>query len=201
MSAARRLPPAKIPPRRHHRPGVRDRALPAARTSLVCSQHTSTGGAPAPSDHGLKTRAKSALARPRSMDTRGMALERRSFESPGTKAPSVASRRSSHAQHSRQPAFSRMAPAKNQRRRHMESRRGKTCLAWPSSADAPPDSSLLSTPQLHSMGIRVSVAIQFTSQVLPPSSENACSKRQEFAVMSDQTLRTRIMRPLKFSKS
>jgi len=43
---------------------------------------------------------------------------------------------------------------------------------------------------------RVSTAIQFVSQVLPPSSENACSKRHEFAVMSDHTLRTRIIRPL-----
>jgi hypothetical protein len=34
---------------------------------------------------------------------------------------------------------------------------------------------------------RVSIAIQFTSQFLPPSSENACSKRQEFAVISDTT--------------
>ena len=43
---------------------------------------------------------------------------------------------------------------------------------------------------------RVSTAIQFVSQVLPPSSENACSKRQEFAVMSIHTLRTKIIRPL-----
>jgi len=37
---------------------------------------------------------------------------------------------------------------------------------------------------------RVSVAIQLTSQVLPPSSENACSKRHEFGVMSEITNRT-----------
>ncbi len=43
---------------------------------------------------------------------------------------------------------------------------------------------------------RVSTAIQFVSQVLPPSSENDCSKRHEFAVMSIHTLRTRIIRPL-----
>src|SRR6266487_651612 len=43
---------------------------------------------------------------------------------------------------------------------------------------------------------RVSVAIQFTSQVLPPSSENACSKRHESGVMSDQTFRTRMVLPL-----
>src|SRR5260370_35558158 len=41
---------------------------------------------------------------------------------------------------------------------------------------------------------RVSVALQLTSQVLPPSSENACSKRHESGVVSDianQTKRTR----------
>jgi hypothetical protein len=43
--------------------------------------------------------------------------------------------------------------------------------------------------------MRVSTAIQFTSQVLPPSSENACSKRHESGVMSDHTLRTRIALP------
>src|ERR1700676_3340668 len=48
---------------------------------------------------------------------------------------------------------------------------------------------------------RVSTAIQLTSQVLPPSSENDCSKRHESAVMSDQTLRTRIVRPSKDSWS
>src|SRR5581483_10357926 len=42
---------------------------------------------------------------------------------------------------------------------------------------------------------RVSVAIQLTSHVLPPSSENACSKRHEVEVMSDQTFRTRIILP------
>src|SRR5215468_11190323 len=43
---------------------------------------------------------------------------------------------------------------------------------------------------------RVSVAIQFTSQVLPPSSENACSKRHEFGVMFEITKRTKMDRPL-----
>jgi hypothetical protein len=43
---------------------------------------------------------------------------------------------------------------------------------------------------------RVSTAIQFTSQVLPPSSEKACSKRHESAEMSDQTFRTKIVLPL-----
>ena len=37
---------------------------------------------------------------------------------------------------------------------------------------------------------RVSVATQFTSQVLPPSSENACSKRQDSGVTSEITKRT-----------
>src|SRR5215813_2405455 len=48
---------------------------------------------------------------------------------------------------------------------------------------------------------RVSVAIQFTSHVLPPSSENACSKWQEFGVISEMTNRTRIARPFKVSWS
>jgi hypothetical protein len=46
---------------------------------------------------------------------------------------------------------------------------------------------------------RVSVAIQFTSQVLPPSSENACSNRHEFGVMSEITNRTKMARPLSVS--
>jgi hypothetical protein len=50
-----------------------------------------------------------------------------------------------------------------------------------------------------SSATRVSVAIQFTSHVLPPSSENACSKRHEFAVTSDMTNRTKIARPLNVS--
>src|ERR1700682_976860 len=43
---------------------------------------------------------------------------------------------------------------------------------------------------------RVSVAIQFTSQVLPPSSEKACSKWHEFGVMSEMTNRTKMALPL-----
>src|SRR5260370_39160086 len=39
---------------------------------------------------------------------------------------------------------------------------------------------------------RVSVAIQFTSQVLPPSSENACSKWADVGVISEMTNRTRM---------
>jgi hypothetical protein len=39
---------------------------------------------------------------------------------------------------------------------------------------------------------RVNVAIMFGSQVLPPSSENACSKRCECGVTADQTIRTAI---------
>src|SRR5580700_8450834 len=48
---------------------------------------------------------------------------------------------------------------------------------------------------------RVSVAIQFTSQVLPPSAENACSKWQEAGVTSDQTCRTKMFFPLNDSLS
>jgi hypothetical protein len=44
--------------------------------------------------------------------------------------------------------------------------------------------------------IRAWFVIQFTSQVLPPSSEYDCSKWAEFAVMSDQTYRIKIIRPL-----
>jgi len=44
--------------------------------------------------------------------------------------------------------------------------------------------------------IRVWSVIQFTSQVFPPSSEYDCSKWAEFAVMSDQTYRIKIIRPL-----
>ena len=46
---------------------------------------------------------------------------------------------------------------------------------------------------------RVSVAIQFTSQVFPPSSENDCSKRHEVGVMSEITNRTKIPRPFSVS--
>src|SRR5580693_9793606 len=48
---------------------------------------------------------------------------------------------------------------------------------------------------------RVSVATQFISQLLPPSSENACSKRHELGVMSETTNRTRITRPSSVSWS
>ena len=44
--------------------------------------------------------------------------------------------------------------------------------------------------------IRVSIATQFTSHDLPPSSENACSKRHEFGVLHEITNRTKIARPL-----
>jgi hypothetical protein len=46
---------------------------------------------------------------------------------------------------------------------------------------------------------RRSVAIQFTSHVLPPSSETACSKWHERGVMSEITNRTRIARPFRVS--
>src|SRR4029453_5676472 len=42
---------------------------------------------------------------------------------------------------------------------------------------------------------------QFVSQVLPPSSEKACSKRLEFGMMSEKTFRARIIRPLNSSWS
>src|SRR5262245_12776900 len=45
------------------------------------------------------------------------------------------------------------------------------------------------------------VITQFVSQVLPPLSENACSKRLEFGVMSEKPFRARIIRPLNSSWS
>jgi hypothetical protein len=42
---------------------------------------------------------------------------------------------------------------------------------------------------------RVKVMIQFVSQVLPASSENACSKRLEFAVMAEKPLRVMMTLP------
>src|SRR5687767_8921544 len=42
---------------------------------------------------------------------------------------------------------------------------------------------------------RENVAIQFASQFLPPSFENACSSRNEFAVMSEKMKRTKMARP------
>ena len=45
-------------------------------------------------------------------------------------------------------------------------------------------------------GARVSVTMKFVSQILPPSSENACSKRHEFGVISEAINRTRMVLPL-----
>src|SRR4030095_9413244 len=45
------------------------------------------------------------------------------------------------------------------------------------------------------------VITQFVSQVFPPSSENDCSNRLEFGVMSEKPFRARIMRPVKSSWS
>jgi hypothetical protein len=42
---------------------------------------------------------------------------------------------------------------------------------------------------------------QFTSEVLPPSSEKDCSNRHEFEVMSDMKNRTKMARPLLVSWS
>ncbi|MBA3583576.1 MAG: hypothetical protein H0W36_03435 [Gemmatimonadetes bacterium] len=54
-------------------------------------------------------------------------------------------------------------------------------------------------PSAEASSIRVSTAIQFTSQVLPPSAENACSKRQDVGVISEMTKRTKICRPFSVS--
>src|SRR5437667_11739461 len=48
---------------------------------------------------------------------------------------------------------------------------------------------------------RVSIAIQFTSHVLPPSVENDCSNLQDSGLMSEMMKRTRTGRPLKSSWS
>ena len=48
---------------------------------------------------------------------------------------------------------------------------------------------------------RVNVATKIGSQVLPPSSENDCSTWWKSGVMSDQTNRTKIVRPLNDSWS
>src|SRR3989441_2393990 len=48
---------------------------------------------------------------------------------------------------------------------------------------------------------RVCTEIQLTSHVLPPSSENDCSRRYERGVMSDKTLRARLVLPLECSRS
>src|SRR6266496_2980108 len=47
----------------------------------------------------------------------------------------------------------------------------------------------------------VNVMIQLVSQVLPPSSENDCSKRDELEVMPVKPLRTKIVLPLNSSRS
>lgn len=46
---------------------------------------------------------------------------------------------------------------------------------------------------------RVSTATQLSSQVLPPSSEKACSKRMESAVIGVMMNRTTVARPLRNS--
>src|SRR5438067_1876152 len=48
---------------------------------------------------------------------------------------------------------------------------------------------------------RSSIAIQFTSHVLPPSSENDCSKRHESGLISEMIKRTRMARPFRVSLS
>src|SRR5690606_34838540 len=46
---------------------------------------------------------------------------------------------------------------------------------------------------------RVSIAIQLASHVLPPSAENACSKRHESSETCEMTKRTRMARPFHVS--
>src|SRR5437870_11847165 len=47
----------------------------------------------------------------------------------------------------------------------------------------------------------MNIMTQFVSQVLPPSSENACSKRLEFGAISERPFRARIILPLNSSWS
>lgn len=64
----------------------------------------------------------------------------------------------------------------------------------------PPDPpSLRSSAWSDLSSTRVSVAIQLISQLLPPSAENACSKRHESAETHSMTNRTKIDRPLSVS--
>jgi hypothetical protein len=48
---------------------------------------------------------------------------------------------------------------------------------------------------------RVSIAIQFTSQVLPPSVENDCSNLHDSGLMSEMMKRTRTGRPYAQARS
>src|SRR5258706_8073871 len=74
--------------------------------------------------------------------------------------------------------------------------RGLDTIPLPLHLSRPPDAD---RHDLHGDVRPVSVAIQLTSYVLPPSSENDCSKRQEVAVMSLMTNRTKMARSLSVS--
>jgi hypothetical protein len=82
-------------------------------------------------------------------------------------------------------------------------------IVW-SAADAPQDQEIFPGQKHYPLAAdaqwrffysftRVSIAIQFTSQVLPPSAENDCSNLQDSVLMSEMMKRTRTGRPLKFS--
>jgi hypothetical protein len=86
---------------------------------------------------------------------------------------------------------------------------GASGIVW-SAADAPQDQEIFPGQKNYPLAAdaqwrffysftRVSIAIQFTSQVLPPSVENDCSNLQDSVLMSEMMKRTRTGRPLKFS--
>ena len=79
---------------------------------------------------------------------------------------------------------------------HLPPRGGRSCpIRW---CHVISDSANAKSAPFHSLhyGSRVSVALKFDSQVLPPSSENDCSKWCDVGVMSDQTCRTGTALPL-----
>jgi hypothetical protein len=82
-------------------------------------------------------------------------------------------------------------------------------IAW-LAADAPQDQEIFPGQKNHPLVAdaqwrffysftRVSIAFQFTSQVLPPSAENDCSNLQDSGLRSEMMKRTKTGRPLKFS--
>src|SRR5580700_4135110 len=75
---------------------------------------------------------------------------------------------------------------------HTPKLKSKSCA--PSSASESGGEAI--SPPFDVPSSRVSVATKFGSQVLPPSSENDCSTWWESGVMSDQTNRTKMVRPL-----
>ena len=97
-------------------------------------------------------------------------------------------------------------PAKNLDRNHARPRERSGCSATVSDGTSAANAVNLATDQtdknpdfirvIRGSFTRVSTAIQFTSHVLPPSSENACSNRYRSCEIFVITNRTSIARPL-----